>query len=193
MAGEVWISVTTSEWEEVEYAIGSHTSPAMHTLVTAMKEQFTNGGCLLTQFDAKDAAQFDAALAGDRQGHGRLLAAFLNRPEVRGGLAVLQIAAAANIPPAFRSMGTFELEGALVEILQGGGAYTRGIGSESRARALAKQFVDSLVGENRRHCTVFVIEEAWTPWFFDVAWDYSYLVFDPVARRWWTLFMTDTD
>ena len=58
---------------------------------------------------------------------------------------------------------------------------------------LAKDLVDSLVGENRRHCYVFMIDGAWTPWFFDVAWDYSYVLFDPIRRCWWTLFMTDTD
>ena len=182
-----------ANWQEVEYTVGSDTPPATHRFVTAMTEQLTNGGCLLTQFVAKDRARFDEALANDRQGVGHWLGAFLNRPEVRESLAVVRIAEAESVPPAFRTIGAFEMEGALVEILLGGGAYTRGVGSEERARVLAKDFVDALVGVNRRHCTVFVIDGAWTPWFFDVAWDYSYLLFDTVARCWWTLFMTDTD
>ena len=180
-------------WSQVEYIVETDDAHAIRSFVTAMTEQFVNGDCVIRQFIAKDPSHFDAALAHDRQGVEHWLGAFLSRPEVRASLAVIRIAEAESITPAFRTIGAYEFEGALVEILLGGGAYSHGVGSEERARVLAKDFVDSLLGENRRHCTLFVIDGPWTPWFFDVAWDYSYLLFDTVARRWSTLFMTDTD
>jgi hypothetical protein len=148
---------------------------------------------VLQRFAALNPAAFDSAWGYDNVGPPqRRLAAFLQRPEVRAALASVQIESAQTIPP-FRTLGLFELEGALTSILMGGGAYIGGLESEDEARNLARAFVDALVGANRRIALGFAFEGYWTPWFHDVAWDFSYFVFDPVGRCWWTLFMTDTD
>jgi hypothetical protein len=184
--------MSDTTWEEVDYRAGSRTAPAIDAFLGAVAEQFVNGGCVLRQFEARDQARFDSALAHDLRGLEQMLAAFLRRPEVHAGLEEVKIASAARTLPAFRTIGAFELEGALAHTLLTGGAYTRGVGSEERARLIAREFLDALL-EDRLSCTVFVLEGAWTPWFFDVAWDHSYVLIDPGARSWWTLFMTDTD
>ncbi|HEX6812548.1 MAG TPA: hypothetical protein VF384_13060 [Planctomycetota bacterium] len=140
-------------------------------------------------FEPLDAQRPDAAFA---RGLAPCLAAFLGRPEVRRELEAIEIRSAKSLPPAHRLMTTFELEGALTSALHSGGAYTRAVGEE-RARVLSRQFVDALVADRRLTCSVFAIEGAWTRWFHDVAWDYSYVLLDPVGRALWMLFMTDTD
>jgi hypothetical protein len=65
--------------------------------------------------------------------------------------------------------------------------------SEDEARRISRAFVDVLLGNHRRSSTVLALDGAWTPWFYDVAWDSSYVILDPAASAWWTLFMTDTD
>jgi hypothetical protein len=180
-------------WRDVDYFVGARTSPAIDAFVEAITGQFLNGDCVLRLFEAKAPAQFDAALVGDIQGLDHCLATFLGRPEVREGLKEVDLAAAVSLPPAFQSITTFELEGALTHMLLPGGAYTDGIHLEERARTLARDFVDALVGEHRLSCTVFKLFGAWTPWFCDVAWDYSFVLMDRGGRSWWTIFMTDAD
>jgi hypothetical protein len=145
---------------------------------------------LLHRFEALDPSLFIFAQAG---GYSRLLAAFLNQPAVKSAVNDVKLASAKAIPPPFRPLGGFEFEGALTEILLGGGAYIGGMTSEDDARRISRAFVDALLGSHRRSSTVFALEGAWTSWFHDVAWDRSYLILDPSARAWWTLFMTDTD
>src|SRR5688572_20158063 len=163
---------------------------AIDVFLATVSGQYVNGGCLLYRFEILDASLHNFAQAG---GFTRLLTAFFNHAEVKRALKEVQFAAAKTVPPLFRPMSSFEFEGALTEILLGGGAYIGGLASEDDARRITRAFVDAFLGNNRRLSTVFALEGAWTPWFYDVAWDNSYLILDPVAPAWWALFMTDTD
>jgi hypothetical protein len=184
--------VTHTKWEQVEYTAEPVSAPAIDAFAGAITRMLANGGLVLQRFAARKPAAFDSAWGYDSVGPPqRILAAFLQRPEVRAALASVQIESART--PPFRTLGLFELEGALTGILLGGGAYISGLESEDEARNLSRAFVDALVGDNRRIAQGFAFEGYWTPWFHDVAWDFTCFVFDPIRRCWWTLFLTDTD
>jgi hypothetical protein len=80
----------------------------------------------------------------------------------------------------------------LTHALVAGGAYGGGVPEEA-ARQLSRAFVASCFNDHHLSVTVFAIRGAWTDWFYDVAWDSSYLCVDPLAARWTCLFFTDTD
>jgi hypothetical protein len=82
------------------------------------------------------------------------------------------------------------MEGALTVTLLRGGAYKQFTGTEDEARRLSREFV-TVIGHD--HAQVFKIEGAWTDWFYDVAWDSSFVIYDAQCMRWWILCMTDTD
>jgi hypothetical protein len=180
-------------WDTIEYRVVDDVPPAGLVLVQAISEEFVNGGCVLRRFAPVDPAQFEDAARHDLQGLGHLLGAFLARPEIQSALEKIGVADAEQLPPEFRTMGAFEFEGALTHTLLAGGAYTRGLGDEDLARQIARDFVDALLPGRKLSATVFSIAGPWTPWFYDVAWDSSYFVFDRTAHAWWTLLMTDTD
>ena len=182
--------MTEPSWTPVEDSSSLRRFEAIEALLGEVSRQYANGGCVLYRFEVRDPSLFNFAQA---DGYSRLLVAFLNRPEVKNALNDLQLASAKVIPPPFRPLGSFEFEGALTEILLGGGAYIGGMSSEDEARRISRAFVDVLLGNHRRSSTVLALDGAWTPWFYDVAWDSSYLILDPAASAWWTLFMTDTD
>jgi hypothetical protein len=182
--------MTEPSWTHVEDSSSLRRVGAIDAFLAEVSRQYVNGGCLLYRFETLDPALLNFAQAG---GVSRLLAAFLDRPAVKNALNDVKLASAKAIPPPFRPMSSFELEGALTEILLGGGAYIRGMESDDDARRMSRAFVDALLGDHRRSSTVFALEGAWTRWFYDVAWDCSYLILDPLARAWWSLFMTDTD
>lgn len=178
-------------WENVEYRCVAPTTPAVQAFAGKMASLYANGGCLIRRFEPRTPAVFDLALRHDLRGLAPLLSSFLGRPEVQAALAEARVGEAALDAVPFRAIGTYELEGALTQILLWGGAYRGGM-PEEPARLASRALVDELTGD-RRHAHVFAIEGAWTPWFRDVAWDHSFVVLDADRRIWWTLFMTDTD
>jgi hypothetical protein len=104
----------------------------------------------------------------------------------------VDIASCAELPPKYRAISAFECEGALVHLLVCGGAYGGGV-PEEVARRLGRDFVDACLEGRRLNCIVFAIAGAWTPWFYDVAWDNTFFIYDPGARAWTCLAATDTD
>jgi hypothetical protein len=97
-----------------------------------------------------------------------------------------------SLPPPYRSIGTFEFEGALTQALVAGGAYGGRV-PEQAARQLSRDFVDCCFDDRRLSVAVFCIPGAWTKWFYDVAWDGTYLCLDLVGASWTCLLFTDTD
>lgn len=185
--------MTHTKWDQVEYSVEPSSAPALDAFAGAITRMYANGGLVLQRFAARKPAAFDSAWGHDNVGPPqRMLTAFLERPEVRSALASVQFESARTMPP-FRTLGLFELEGALTSILLGGGAYISGLESEDEARNLSRAFVDALVGDKRRSALAFAYAGHWTPWFHDVAWDFTCFVFDPVRKCWWALFLTDTD
>lgn len=71
-----------------------------------------------------------------------------------------------------------------------GGAYQKFSGTEDEAGLLSRHFV-AVIGHD--HTQVFKVLGAWTYWFYDVAWDTSFVILDAQRMRWWILCMTDTD
>jgi hypothetical protein len=182
--------MTETTWAQLEDSSSLRRVVAIDAFLGEVSRQYANGGCLLYRLEALDPSLLNFAQAG---GSARLLAAFLDHAAVKSALHDVKLASAKANPPPFRPLGSFELEGALTQILLGGGAYIPGMESEDDARRMSRAFVDALLGNHRRSSMAFAVEGAWTPWFYDVAWDSSYLVLDPLARAWWALFMTDTD
>jgi hypothetical protein len=178
-------------WANVEYRLVTGTTPAVQAFVGNVASMYANGGCLIRKFEPLSSSGFDLALRNDLQGLGRMLSSFLGRPEVRAALSEIRLSEAAVEALPFRAIGAFEFEGALTQILLWGGAYNSGM-TEEPARLASRAFVDELIGD-RGHAQVFAVDGAWTSWFHDVAWDYSFIVLDADRRAWWTLFMTDTD
>jgi len=95
--------------------------------------------------------------------------------------------------PQYNWYGTYELEGAITHLLLVGGAYRNAGLSEEQARGLSRAFVDALVGNARLQTSVYRISGAWTDWFHDIAWDATFVIYRPVARRWTLFCATDTD
>ena len=174
----------------VEDATTLRRNGAINAFLSEVSRQLVNGGCLLYRFDDLDPSLFNFAQPG---GLSRLLQQFLNDPTVRKALADVNLDSAKAIPPPHRILGSFEFEGALTEILLGGGAYVSGLSSKDDARGMSRAFVEAMLEQRRRGAPVFALEGAWTSWFYDVAWDASYVIIDPSARAWWILLMTDTD
>ena len=89
-------------------------------------------------------------------------------------------------------MDIFDLEADLTRKLVTGGAYTRFAGSRHDAQAIVAEFTTSLVSD-AQDAWFAGFWQPWTPWFWDVAWDMTWLGLQRSQRRLWLLCVTDTD
>ena len=182
----------TARWQDVEYKSELITDARAQALVTSLERSYSNGRVLLLHLAPTAPDTFSLASRHDLQGYDHLLATFLRAPSVHAALSELALPSAQALPPPYRSIGAFEFEGALTHALVAGGAYGGAVPEEA-ARRLSRDFVDCCFDDRRLSVTVFAIQGAWTDWFYDVAWDGTYLCLDRVASRWTCLFFTDTD
>ena len=77
--------------------------------------------------------------------------------------------------------------------LVNGGAYRSFRGRPAEAEAITAAAVGELIGDRHEDCEVHGAEHAWTPWFFDVAWDRSWIIVDRRQQFVTVLFATGTD
>jgi hypothetical protein len=176
-------------WSDVHYAEQPLSDPRLEAYLTALRPLYANGRVLLRCFQPTDTVAFHSASQHDMRGLDHLLSAFLCAPTVQVFLSELQIPSPLKLP-AYHYYTAYELEGALTVALLRGGAYQRFSGTEDEARLLSRQFV-AAIGHD--HAQVFKILGAWTGWFYDVAWDLSFVILDAQRMKWWILCMTDTD
>lgn len=179
-------------WEHVSYNAGLFGDLRVSKVISALARAYVNGAAKIACFVPTDNKAFDDAARTDLRGLDHLLSTFLSAPSVRSALLDIGIPDGTAAPP-HGTMGAFEFEGALVQLLLRGGAYGGGVPSEDIARELARNFVDAVAGDRRLQVTVFSVDGAWTEWFHDVAWDHTFIVYDPTQRKWTCVFLTDTD
>ena len=111
-----------------------------------------------------------------------VLRSLFDSPAIRSALPELLIPDPYPItkPPQFfeSATGTFTLAGELASALLRGGPYIRFPGSAAEASQLASAGLADLVGDRYEQFRVFQSEAPWTPWFFDIAWEHTWILAD---------------
>ena len=90
-------------------------------------------------------------------------------------------------------VGTLGLDGELAATILLGSPYRRFPGTASSAKRLTAEFVRALVQDRHEDCHVLKTSRAWSPWFYDIAWDWSWAVIDARTQTIWLLCATDAD
>jgi hypothetical protein len=93
----------------------------------------------------------------------------------------------------FQRVLPVQLPGSLASALVRGGAYGQNVPQARQAVALSSAAAEVLVAGDFDGAMVFISEAAWSEFFHDVAWDYTWLVVQPGRRRIEVLLATDTD
>lgn len=98
-------------------------------------------------------------------------------------------------PPAFHGLagGALGLDGDLATLLVLGGAYERFRGPQREAKRLACRAADNLIQDRYEDFSVYFSDEAWSPWFYDVAWDQTWILVDRRHAEATVIVTTDTD
>jgi hypothetical protein len=96
-------------------------------------------------------------------------------------------------PDTFRWLHPVELSGSMARAIVKGGAYTTDPMSARSAMKIADQAAESLLAGDFESPLVFVSGLPWSSFFYDVAWDYTWLILRPGDRRIEVILATDTD
>jgi hypothetical protein len=180
-------------WRDIEYKLAPADDPRLQAVTQLVQASHVNGDAILRIVKPTSDQSFDTAARFDLQGIDHLLRCFLEAPSLREAIPELKIPFPLTPMPQYTWYGTYEFEGAITHLLLAGGAYKTAGLSEEQARGISRVFVDALVGDARLQTSVYRISGAWTDWFCDIAWDATFVVYQPIARRWALFCVTDTD
>lgn len=180
-------------WGELVFEPAPLADPAVDALLAALCATRVNGGALLARWRIRP----HPTLSWFTSGCGWEEIGFPER-------FFLRAAVVATAPPEldvehkakkadFAPRSAYTFEGELLEALMQGGAYERFRGSVAEARELASVFRAGLFGDRYEEVQVFFTWKAWTPWFYDIAWDGSWLILDREGPHVTLLCVTDTD
>jgi hypothetical protein len=88
---------------------------------------------------------------------------------------------------------SFTFDGQIASTLFNGGAYKRFQRSPIEAKIIAQELSDFIIGDRFAETILFTSYSPWSDWFFDVAWDRTWIIFDETMSRFWLICVTDTD
>lgn len=193
MASEVSLTPVAARGEAVERTLAR------------LREVHSNGGAFLAGVRIGESEVFDWFASRNRLLEEDILSLLLRRRELRD--LVPEVDVPQSLPDeeaqgeacllsshGFRMVTSFSFDGELAARLFGGGAYAHETKMTGvAAMQLASEFSEAVFGRRYEELAIFSSYEAWTPWFYGIAWDWTSVVFDKRERTLWVLFITDTD
>lgn len=63
----------------------------------------------------------------------------------------------------------------------------------SEAKKLGQMICDYMFQDRFSEVKVFKSGQAWANWFYGVAWDCTWIIFDETEQKLWVICITDTD
>ena len=179
------------------------TSGIFNDVLASLRESHSNGGAVLAAFRISSDDCFDWYASRNRLLEDSILVSLLSRPEVRLALPELMIPSEADLivnpPPCpigaqvFSMESPFLFDGRLAQCLHSGGAYWHKRGDGKEEKQLALRFCEAAFDLRFSEIQFYVSYNAWTRWFYNVAWDWTSILFDRNLRTLWILAVTDTD
>ena len=164
--------------------------PRAERYAAAVRTTHVNGGIVIACFRPNPHVPVHEMIHG--VSWPSVAQAFLRNASVRRALTDLDVPEEVTLGGVC-AQGSYEFEGGLAQTLVSGGAYVSWAEREDDARAVARDFVESLSEGRRASLMALRIDGAWAPWFFDIAWDSTYLAWNYDSDRWWLICSTDTD
>ncbi len=182
VAGELYLS-------EGIYSLVPIGDTRISRFINEMQKAWSNGGAWIYCVEAS------TPVVNESMEYQDYWIEFFKSPSLRALLPELKIPDQVSFPKGITSLGRHQFEGMLTDILLGGGAYDKFQGSTDEARQITRECVDALNAFLQRpnDSGVLSINGGWTPAFWNVAWDATFILELREKRKWILMWMTDTD
>jgi hypothetical protein len=180
-------------WKELQITQEPFPHPAIDNVLRHLRATHTNGGAEFAQFKVSEHPTLHWFGARNRLDEIDFFDRFLSSSPVSSALPALKIDASGVSGAGFEWGDTLTLDGEIAQVLVQGGAYEKYAGTAREAKEIAGRFCVAVFGERFTEVQVYKSYKPWSDWFYDVAWDATWLGFDKRHVKVWLLCVTDTD
>lgn len=179
-------------WGSVRIEYRAADAPPVARLLAALRATHANGGAEFATFGVAGDPAFHWFMSRNRWDEIAFPEHFLRAPAVAAALpGVCREPCAGSF--GFEWGSAFTLAGEIAQTLSNGGAYLKHEGGPVDAVALAEDFRRWLFADRYGEVLVLKSVKPWSAWFYDVAWDSTWLVVDKRQSTVGVLAVTDTD
>lgn len=105
----------------------------------------------------------------------------------------MNIDLSSNFKTGLQEISPLTLDGDFAQHLVRGGAYEDFKGTMAGVKEIGRKFSEYIFQNRFEEVKLFSSEDAWTQWFFDIAWDKTWIILDEGEQKLWIICITDTD
>lgn len=154
-------------------------------MLEALENAFGNGKMILKQFQVTPLSVFDESWED-------ILTNILACSDLQKLVPELKFKSLL-VDTKIESQCSFSIDGEFANLMYNGGAYNHFEGTTIEAKSITYQFFSQFFNSQYTDVAIFKTYKAWCPWFFDVAWDYTYIILDNRQKTFTIFCLTDTD
>lgn len=166
--------------------------PALDRLLTELKHVY--GEPAFARFRLPDDPVLHWFGSRNRWDEIRFFERLLRTEAVRATLPELEVAPDAEIDLKLEwGHSAFTLDGELATALVYGGPYGAFLGSAREAKSVAEEACEELLEGRFDEVPVYRSYAAWSPWFYGIAWDYTWIGVDRRTSAVWLLCLSASD
>jgi hypothetical protein len=180
-------------WAELNVSNDPLENPAIDELLKHLRSTHSNGGAEFARFAVSAHPVLHWFGSRNRLEEIDFFTHLVSHPSVVATFSPVITASPEISLKLWGGVPPFTLAGELAWVLVQGGAYDKFSGTAREAMNVAGSFCDALFGDRFTEILQFKSHESWTGWFYNVAWDGTWLGFDKRESKVWLLCITDTD
>ncbi|EEM90903.1 MULTISPECIES: hypothetical protein [Bacillus cereus group] len=179
-------------WKEGTFEKIATSDSAIEKLIHTFKEQNVNGGAVISCFKVHNE-NFFKEIPHSKDGHEHFFRRIFNSLDIMHNLEELKIHTSEKYKFQFQYRSAVMLDGGIAFQIIRGGAYKCFPDRMVMAKQLASDVCQCMFQDRYEDIIVFESHAPWTDWFYDVAWDVTWMVLDSKECKMWLICATDTD
>jgi hypothetical protein len=179
-------------WKDLCIEGSLNAEPAAAILLEALRKTHSNGGAKFATFTIAYNRTFQWFISRNLWNEIEFPEHFLKSPAVTALLPELCKDTRSD-SFEFEQISAFSFAGDLAQTLSQGGAYNKHQPGPGDASAIAERFQQTLFGDRFDEMLALKSFKPWSAWFFDIAWDSTWLILDKRHSKVCLLAVTDTD
>ncbi len=182
-------------WEVIDFPhLTDRSYPHVMAYVQALEQIYVNGSVEFSTFAIPEHPTFDWYCSRNAFYEMSFFQHFWSAPSVKHTFPFeLRSNLDLSADDVFICADASELGESFTSALTYGGAYQIHAEGELDAQAKGEAAAKELVGASEDQVRVYTCQLPWCDFFWDVLWDWTWVVIDPVARRIHLLCTTDSD
>ncbi len=182
-------------WEAIDFPrLTDQAYPSVMAYVDALTQMYVHGSVEFSTFAMPEHPTFDWYCSRHAFHDMDFFQHFRSAPSVKQTFP-FELKADIDLSAAdvFVCAETSKLGESFTSALTYGGAYQIHVAGPLDAQAKGEAAANELIGASGEQVRVYPCELPWCDFFWDVLWDWTWVVIDPVARRIHLLCTTDSD